>query len=412
RRRPAAVLLAQALLGAVGLAACEDGADPTYREPEPTLRELALAAGLRHAPSEPVRPVENPYDADRVELGHLLFFDPITSGPQDVACSTCHLPRFGLSDGRQFPAGAGATGLGPERTDPEPTPPLRLMPRNSLTTVNLGLFGRMSPEPHINATMFWGGQAFGLEDQVLAPIAADNELRGMTYSKAAATDSVVARLRTIPEYVDLFRAAYPMLQGASVETLVTPLTLRRALAAYLRELITDRAPIDRFLAGEDTALTALQKEGLRLFTGEAGCAACHAGPLLSDFSMHVLGVAQQGLGRDTTPGDDIGWAEVGGTPYAFRTPQLRQVTLTAPYFHAGTAETLDDVIRFKNAGVSARPDTVTPGMLDSRMRPLGLTEPEIAALVALMAAFTDTLSIAEPLFVAPPSVPSGLIIPK
>src|SRR5690606_23019897 len=151
---------------------------------------------------------DNPYNPAVVELGHLLFFDPILSGPQDVACSTCHLPRFALADGRQFPSGAGGTGLGPDRTDPTPAP-LRLMPRNSPTVMNVGMFGRMSPAPAVNGMIFWSGSAFGLEDQVLLPIVADNELRGLTYPKAVAVDSVLARLRTIPEYRERFAAAFP-----------------------------------------------------------------------------------------------------------------------------------------------------------------------------------------------------------
>ena len=378
-----------------------------------TLRAQALAAGLAPMPTEPPRPIDNPYDSARVELGHRLFFDPILSGARDAACGTCHLPRFAFTDGRQFPSGTGATGLGPDRTLPEP-PPLRPMPRNSPTVMNVGLFGHMSPEPSINGTMFWGANAFGLEDQVLGPISADNELRGLGYSKIDARDSVLARLRTIPEYVDRFTDAFPDIAstpGTSVEQLVSATTLRRALAAYIRELITPHAPLDAFLEGNDEALTDAQKAGLGLFIGEANCVACHRGPLLSDFTPHVLGTPQLGVGRDSTPGDDVGWGEQGGIPYAFRTPPLRQVTLTPPYFHAGSAVTLEDVVRFKNAGVSGY-DRVTPTMLDPAMHPLGLTEQDISNLLAFFQALTDTISTKNPLFDAPPTVPSGLPVPK
>ncbi len=392
-------------------AACSDA--PTGVEPPAaSLLERALAAGLAPMPAEPVRPVENAYHAGRVELGHLLFFDPILSGPEDVACSTCHLPRFAFADGRPFPSGAGGSGLGPDRTEPGP-PPLRPMPRNSPTVFNVGLFGRRGIAPTVNGMMFWGGNAFGLEDQVLNPIAADNELRGLVYPKTAALDSVVARLRALPEYVERFAAAFPEvadMYGADPERVVTTTTLRRALAAYLRELVTPNAPIDAFLSGDDSALTDRQRAGLELFIGKAACVACHRGPQLSDFDFYVLGTLQAGVGRDTTPGDDLGWGEHGGRPYAFRTPPLRQVALTAPYFHAGTAATLEDVLRFKSLARSEH-DRVAQEDLDPAFRPLGLTAAEIADLIAFLHALTDSTTTKGLLFLAPDRVPSGLPIP-
>jgi cytochrome c peroxidase len=404
----AACLAVTAIL--VLLTACGDSVRPEPSEHSAQdLRARALAAGLAPMPLAPPFPVDNQHDANRVELGHILFFDPVLSGPRDVACSTCHLPSFAFGDGRQFPSGAGATGLGPDRTLPDP-PPLREMPRNSPTVMNVGLFGRMSADPSITAAMFWGASAFGLEDQVLNPIAADNELRGLAYSKIDARDSVLARLRAIPEYVERFTAAYPAIPAGTPEQIVTTTTLRRAIAAYLRELITPHAPLDDFLAGNDAALTDLQKAGLELFIGKAGCVACHSGPLLSDFTPHVLGTPQAGLGRDTTPGDDLGWGEHGGTPYAFRTPQLRQVALTAPYFHAGTAPTLGSVVQFKNEGKSGY-GRVSQSMLDPAVHPLGLTDAEIAAIVAFLDALTDSATTRGPPFVAPERVPSGLPVP-
>ncbi|MDH5759089.1 MAG: hypothetical protein OEZ65_05820 [Gemmatimonadota bacterium] len=404
------------LLSAVGVFVVGSCGGDTIVDPgdqEPSLRELAVAAGLAPLPQEPVRPQENPYRLEKVELGRLIFFDPILSGAMDLACSTCHLPRFAFTDGRQFPSGAGGVGLGPDRTDPAPAP-LRPMPRNSPTVLNTGLYGRMSPEPTIHGTMFWGGNAFGLDDQALNPITADKELRGLAYPKAVALDSVLTRLRAIQRYVDLFAAAYPEIRsvyGDDPLRLITTTTLRRTLAAYMRELVTPSAPIDLFLHGDDQALTAAQSEGLRLFIGKAGCVGCHRGPLLSDFSMHVLGVKQEGIGRDTTPGDDFGWGEHGGKLYSFRTPPLRQVTLTPPYFHAGTAATLEEVILFKNMAMSAHP-YVSATDLDSLVKPLDLSVTEIDALVAFLGALTDVDTPVGFLFQPPDSVPSGLGVPK
>lgn len=400
------------LVVVVGLAGCSSGTEPGG-DPVDDLRSRALAAGLGALPESPIYPVDNPPVESRPELGQLLFFDPILSGPMDVACSTCHLPRLGFGDGRQFPAGAGATGLGPDRTEPGPWP-LRPMPRNSPTVFNIGHYGRGSTAPSSNGTMFWSGSAFGLEDQVLNPIAADNELRGTTYAKPVAVDSVLLRLRSVPEYVERFRTAFPDVvaaSGGAPESVVTHTTLRLALAAYLRELRTPRAPWDRWLDGDDAALTEVQKRGLELFIGEAGCVSCHSGPLFSDFSMHVIGAPQEGLGRDTTRGDDLGWGEHGGTPYSFRTPPLRQVSVTAPYFHAGTEATLLDVLRFKNEGRSGHA-AVSEERLSSRVEPLGLGDADLEALVAFLEALTDSVTVLEPLFQPPAAVPSGLEVPR
>lgn len=409
RSAAAAVMVAAVCVALVACAA--DGVTGSDTTAAP-LRERALAAGLAPIPAEPPRPLDNPYDSARVELGHLLFFDPVLSGDRDVACGTCHLPRFAFGDGRQFAVGAGATGLGPERTDPQPSP-LRPMPRNSPTVLNAGIAGHMAPMPSENGAMFWGANAFGIEDQVLSPIAADNELRGLNFTKATARDSILARLRDIPEYVQRFRSAFAAIAppDAPATDVVTTTTLRRAIAAYVRELLTPHAPIDAYLGGDESALSAEQREGLSLFIGKANCVGCHRGPALSDFTPHVLGVPQIGIGRDTTPGDDIGWAEVGGTMYAFRTPPLRQVALTPPYFHDGSAATLEDVVRFKNAGRSAY-ERVPASALDARVRPLALTDAEIQALVAFMYALTDSVTTARPLFRAPDRVPSGLTVPR
>lgn len=373
------------------------------------LRQRAFAAGLASLPSEPVRPVDNPLIPTRVELGHLLFFDPILSGPMDVACSTCHLPRFAFTDARQFPAGAGGVGLGPARTEPGPWP-LRPMPRNSPAVFNIGLYGRFGPEPATNAMMFWSGSAFGLEDQVLLPIAADNELRGLTYPKFVAVDSVVSRLRSMPAYSARFADAFPALAasfGTDPDRLITASTLRLALAAYIRELVTPRSPFDDFMNGDDAALSDAERRGLDLFIDRAGCARCHYGPAFSDFDLHVLGTLQRGLGRDTTPGDDLGRGEQGGTRYSFRTAPLRQVAETAPYFHAGTAATLEEVLHFKNAGRSEHPN-LTDAQLDAAATPLGLSDPEISDIIAFLHGLTDAVSVSGLLFQPPQAVPSGM----
>ncbi len=166
-----------ALTALLFLGACSPEARTQVDPDALSLRELALSLGLEVLPVDPPRPTENPFNQPRIDLGHLLFFDPILSGPQDVACGTCHLPCFGFGDGRQFGVGAGGMGLGPDRTLPDP--PLRQMPRNSPTVFNAGVYGRGGSSPTVNGMMFWGGTAFGLEDQVLNPLTADKEMRAL-----------------------------------------------------------------------------------------------------------------------------------------------------------------------------------------------------------------------------------------
>jgi cytochrome c peroxidase len=262
--------------------------------------------------------------------------------------------------------------------------------------------------------MFWAGTAFGLEDQVLNPISADKELRGLAYAKLSAIDSVLVRLRGNVEYVDRFADAFPdivTVHGKDPDRVITATTLRRTLAAFIRELITPESPLDRYLRGDDDGLSGSQREGLELFIGSAECVQCHRGPLLSDFDRHVLGTRQEGMGRDTTPGTDLGWGEVGGTPYAFRTPPLRLVELTSPYFHAGTATTLQAVVRFKNEGVSANPE-IANSALDPLFHPLGLSDADIASIVSFLTSLTDRETVQGPLFLPPERVPSGLEVPR
>jgi hypothetical protein len=222
--------------------ACGEAERPDAPSSELTLREQAVAVGLEPIVGDPPRPGENPLNPERVELGHLLFFDPVMSGPGDVACSTCHLPRLGFADGRQFGVGAGGMELGPDRMLPEP--PLRQMPRNSPTVLNAGLFGRGGTTPSVNGMMFWAGTAFGIEDQVLNPLTSDKEMRGLTFPKLIALDSVLARLREIPEYVDLFTAAYPEVAAVHGDNLDRS-SPRRVRSTGISEVTTTRSPMPR-----------------------------------------------------------------------------------------------------------------------------------------------------------------------
>lgn len=408
QHRAAACLVAALALAA----ACGDGAGPDGFDDDELRQRFALV------PLGPVpQPPEGRAPAERIQLGRLLFFDPILGGEKDVSCATCHHPAFAFADGRQFSAGVSGVGLGPDRmlgVSAISGQPIGATPRNSPTVLNAAYNSDSLGRPGHLGRQFWDGRAAGLEEQARGPITSRIEMAGDAYSVDVARDSVVARLRSIPEYVDRFRAAFPVeATVAAGGDIITMETYGRALAAYERELVTRRTPFDRYASGDDAALTAQQKRGLELFFSSAQCGQCHSGPMFSDFSFRVVGVPQVGAGGTVLPGDDLGREEHTGLESdrrAFRTPSLRNVELTAPYMHDGVFSSLDQVIRFYDAGASPRHAEVSTSELDPLVAsPLGLSAEDRAALESLLRALTDPGNDIDPsLRTVPQSVPSGL----
>jgi cytochrome c peroxidase len=291
------------------------------------------------------------------ELGRLLFWDPVLSGARDIACATCHHPDFAYADGRDLSLGTGAVGRGPARTVPpgREVPPVR---RNSPTVLNTAFNGlderrrgrrgdglgnrAVLDVDATRAPMFWDRRVRSLETQSLEPLKAADEMRGSAYPEDVAVDSVVARLRAIPEYVGFFQEAFG--PGTTIEAD----HLARALAAFQRSLVAMNSPFDRFRAGDSTALTPEQLRGLDAFD-DAGCDRCHEGPMFSDFDLEAEGVPEHPL---------LATPDTGASRFRFRTPSLRSVALTAPYMHNGTLATLEDVLRFYDNGRSENPNVV------------------------------------------------------
>jgi len=354
------------------------------------------------------------------ELGRLLFWDPILSGSKDVACGTCHHPDFAYADGRALSLGTGAEGLGPSRTDPTggTVPVVR---RNSPTILNVAYNGldrrrrRRGDDDAVTrqaellsvsssrAPMFWDSRVRSLEAQALEPIKAFDEMRGDAYPEAVAVDSVVTRLRAIPEYVALFESAF----GAG--TTIGPEQLGSAIAAFERSLVAMNSPLDRYRAGDRAALTEQQLRGLEEFD-DAGCDRCHEGPMFSDFDHHAEGVADHPL---------VAVPDTGRGRFRFRTPSLRNIALTAPYMHNGTLATLDDVLEFYDEGRSRNPNVADRrrrggeddddddgvARLSGQFRGVDdMSEREMEDIVAFLGALTD------PDFdrTVPTRVPSGL----
>jgi cytochrome c peroxidase len=265
----------------------------------------------------------------QVELGRRLFFDTRLSRDGSMSCATCHDPAKRFSDGR-----AVATGRNPVR-----------LKRNTPALLNL----------ESRAPYFWDGRAATLEEQALMPLTDPNEM-------ARELSSLERQLAADPEYAALFQQAFGSLG-------VTRVTLARALAAYERTLTSTGSRYDRYLAGDTAALSEEEVRGLRVFTGKGECTTCHDGPLLTDNGFHNIGVA----------GSDPGRVEAGPSPRAtFKTPSLRDVARTAPYFHNGSATTLEEVIEHYARGGDPR----AKGARD--IHPLHLSTSEKRELAAFL----------------------------
>jgi cytochrome c peroxidase len=246
--------------------------------------------------------------------------------------------------------------------------------------------------------MFWDSRVRSLERQALEPLQALEEMRGTAYSAEVAVDSVVARLRAVPEYVVLFEGAFA---GASP---ISATQLAQALAAFQRSLIAMDSPFDRFRAGDSTALTEQQLRGQEEFD-DAGCDRCHEGVMFSDFDQHAEGVPEHPLVAEPDTGDGR---------FRFRTPSLRNVALTAPYMHNGMLATLEDVLVFYDEGRSRNPNVADRRRRDEERRVPrvdrqfrgvdDMSDREMRAIIAFLEALTD------PSFdrTVPVRVPSGL----
>jgi cytochrome c peroxidase len=345
-----------------------------------------------------------------VELGRLLFWDPILSGDRDIACATCHHPDFGYADGRDRSLGTGSAGLGSTRVD-RSGGTIPIMKRNSPTILNTAFNGhdgrrrrrdggiRPAPDPAA-APMFWDNRLRSLEAQALEPIKTFEEMRGAAFTQDSAVAGIVSRLAGIPEYVRRFGEAF------DGDSSVDETKLARAIAAFERTLVAMNSPFDRFRAGDTAALTDQQQRGMVTFD-RVGCDRCHDGPMFSDFDLHAEGVREH-------PG--LSTPDAGDGRFRFRTPSLRNVALTAPYMHNGTFATLTDVLRFYDNGRSENPNvsndrgrrtptgTRGPRLANSFVRVDDMTEDQMADIVAFLESLTDSNFDKR----IPKAVPSGL----
>lgn len=284
---------------------------------------LALAAPLARAadavqadakrtfevlPTKAPQATGNPSTPAKIALGKMLFFDPRLSASQLISCNTCHNLGLGGADLQQTSIGHG----------------WQKGPRNAPTVLN-AVF---------NVAQFWDGRAEDLKAQAKGPVQAGVEM-------ANVPPRVVETLKSIPGYAPLFAKAFP-----GDKDPVSFDNMAKAIESFEATLLTPDAPFDRYLKGDAKALSPVQREGLALFMAK-GCTACHAGANLGGDAYHPFGVVEAPP-ADVRPERDTGRFKVTNTEsdrYAFRSPPLRNVAITQPYFHSGAVWKLADAVK-------------------------------------------------------------------
>ena len=403
------------------------------------------------------------FDPKQAELGRLLFYDPVLSGNQNIACGTCHNHELGTGDGLPLGIGEGGMGLGRERSAGSGADRIKKrIPRNALPLWNLGareikvLFhdGRLSLgddyENGFNSPAeerLPEGLSGILAAQALFPLAAqfemagnpkENEVAGALHDRIDYVWPILAqRVRAIGEYGELFLAAFEDL--TSVEDIDIS-HIANAIGAFIGlEWRSFDSPYDRWLAGDDTAMSPAAQRGQDLFYDQGNCASCHSGKFFSDQDFHALALPHFGPGRtrmfDPMVRDlgRMGESDDLADAYRFRTPMLRNVALTAPYGHNGAYATLEGIVRHhlqpRQALQAWQPtDVDLPAVpwlaavdfvaLQDRMErrrlmarvdiaPVSLSDAEVDDLIAFLNALTGSESVDGRLG-KPDTVPSGL----
>jgi cytochrome c peroxidase len=288
-------------------------------------------------PAEIPFPADNAYSEAKAKLGRMLFFDPILSGSKTRACASCHNPSLSWADGLPRAVGEKQTAL-----------PLR-----TPTLLDVAW----------NGPLGWDGHFRNLEAVAFGPITSPKNMN-------LPETHLIARLAAIPGYVSAFQAAFG-------EGSVTRKKIEWALATFERSIVSGEAPFDRWINGDDSAISEQAKRGFDLFNGKANCASCHSGWSFTDGSFHDIGVAR---------GNDLGRGKLFPKSvklrYAFKVPTLRDVARRAPYMHDGSIATLEDVIELYDRGGIARPSRA------DEIKPLGLSRDEKADLIAFLETLT------------------------
>ena len=299
---------------------------------------------------------------ERIYLGKLLFSDPILSGTGTRSCASCHKPELAFTDGLDKPFSIDQS---------------HKLRRNTPTVINAGF----------QTKQFFDSRADILENQLAEVVHNVEEMEGSMLE-------TVIRISRHTFYDSLFKKAYPE------EKKVSPFILANSISCYIRSLVSLNAPFDQYMRGNKKSLSASQQRGFNLFTGKAKCATCHFIPLFNgvvppawaETESEVLGVPATRDRKNPTLDDDPGkylFTRSEAHRYAFKTPTLRNVALTAPYMHNGVFQTLEEVMEFYNKG-GGKGLHIAPEYQTLPFDNLRLTRKEIKDIIAFMRALTDT----------------------
>lgn len=333
---------------------------PAEQWPEPTLDEAAHFTELGSLPPVPF-PKGNPYSKEKVELGQTLFFDPNFSKNNNVACASCHIPQQHWGDSRRLSPGTDA----------------KNGKRNAMPILNTAY----------NFSQFWDGRVGTLEEQSLHPVMDQLEM-------ALTLDELLARIKEDIKYPALFKAAFG-------DEKITLDRFKKSVATFERTLISQPGDFDRFLAGDQQAMTDEQIWGLHLFRTKARCANCHSGPTLSDNTIRNTGLTYYGRSLEDTGRFAVNHRKE--SMGAFRIPPLRDIAFTAPYMHNGVFPILArgtkngsvvGVLAMYNAGMTKGRNANYPQyvhkydpffpVIDDMIQALGLGNEEMLALDAFL----------------------------
>jgi len=281
-------------------------------------------------------PEAAPYSPQLATLGKMMFFDPRLSGAKNMTCASCHNPSFGYEAPVETSVGAANT-------------PLR---RQAPTILNVAWI----------APFFWDGRAATLEEQAAGPVTAEVEMNGKF-------DVIVRDLEEVDDYRRWFDALFPG-EGITKENILT------AIATYERTVVSGWAPFDRWLDGDENAISEAAKRGFVVFNGKARCAECHGGWNLTDNKFHDIGTPTEDLGRAEVDDSDV------KNKHAFKTPGLRNIEYRGPYMHNGSMWDLDTVLAHYESGGLQRPS------LSDKMKPLQLNDQDRQDLLAFMRTLT------------------------
>lgn len=333
--------LSAALAATSGVGACLAGA--RVGETRHILLAKAPSLGLERMKADYRRPdfipfpKDNPFTPEKAALGKILYFDTRLSENSAQSCAGCHSPGFGWGDGLSLGIGHG----------------MEKLVRRSPSIVNVAW----------GDTFMWDGRARTLEAQALGPIQSAREMN-------MPIGQLIARLNSISGYQPLFAASFPG-QGISADTVAN------AIATFERTIVSDRAPFDAWIAGNEKAISEEAKRGFVTFNTKGMCSSCHEGWNFTNGSFHDIGLASADVGR----GDFM--PHVPKMQHAFKTPGLREIARRGPYMHDGSVATLEGVIEHYDSGGIERTSR------SDLIKPLGLTAEEKTELVAFLNTLTS-----------------------